>query len=300
MRRTLRKTLFSLVVWCAASVAQNQPGGASLNGTVTDASGAAVPAAKVTATNTATGLTRSTETSDEGLYNFFALPVGTYDLSVDRTGFKSARRTAIPLQVGAAATIDVRLEVGSAQETVSVAAEAPVIETTRSSSSSNVTEKAVANLPVNGRNFIDFTLLTPGVVRDVRGTGDLSFAGQRGTVNSLLVDGGDSNNLFFGQATGRTGLRPYAFSEDAVQEFQVNAVGYPAEIGRAGGGAINMVTKSGTNALHGSAFEFYRDRALNANTFTNNRSGIRKGPYHFNQFGGTVGGPLRKDKLFFF
>jgi len=281
-------------------LAQNQPGGASLNGTVTDASGAAVPAAKVTATNTGTGLTRITETSGEGLYNFVVLPVGTYDLTVDRAGFKSAKRTAIPLQVGSAATLDVRLEVGSAQETVSVAAEAPVVETTRSSSASNVTEKAVANLPVNGRNFIDFTLLTPGVVRDVRGTGDLSFAGQRGTVNSLLVDGGDSNNLFFGQATGRTGFRPYAFSEDAVQEFQVNAIGYPAEIGRAGGGAINMVTKSGTNALHGSAFEFYRDRALNANTFTNNRSGIRKGPYHFNQFGGTVGGPVQKDKLFFF
>ena len=299
------KTRYSKLVLCvfaltATASAQNQPGGASLNGTVTDASGADVPAAKVTVTNTGTGLTRTTETSDEGLYNFVALPVGVYDLSVDRQGFKSAKRTAVPLQVGATATLDVRLEVGSAQETVSVAAEAPVVETTRSSSASNVTEKAVANLPVNGRNFIDFTLLTPGVVRDVRGTGDLSFAGQRGTVNSLLVDGGDSNNLFFGQATGRTGFRPYAFSEDAVQEFQVNAVGYPAEIGRAGGGAINMVTKSGTNAFHGSAFEFYRDRALNANTFTNNRSGIRKGPYHFNQFGGTVGGPVRKDKLFFF
>jgi outer membrane receptor protein involved in Fe transport len=206
----------------------------------------------------------------------------------------------VPLEIGAAATFDIRLEVGNSQETISVAAEAPVVETTRSTAASTVTEKAVANLPINGRNFIDFTLLTPGVVRDVRGTGDLSFAGQRGTENSLLVDGGDINNLFFGEATGRTGFRPYAFSEDAVQEFQVMTIGYPAEIGRAGGGAINMVTKSGTNSFHGTAFEFYRDKGMNANTFTNNRAGLPKLPYHFNQFGGTLGGPIKKDKLFFF
>ncbi|HEY2018020.1 MAG TPA: TonB-dependent receptor [Bryobacteraceae bacterium] len=288
------------VMFAMRCFAQSEVGGAGLNGTITDASGAAVPNAKVTATNTATGLTRNTQSSDVGLYSFTGLPVGTYDLSVDAQGFKTAKRTNLPLQVGASPTVDIRMEIGSAQETVSVAAEAPVIETTRSSAASNVTEKAVANLPVNGRNFIDFTLLTPGVVRDVRGTGDLSFAGQRGTVNSLLVDGADSNNLFFGEATGRTGLRPYAFSEDAVQEFQVNTVGYPAEIGRSGGGAINMVTKSGTNVFHGSAFEFYRDKGLNANTFVNNRNGAPKGAYHFNQFGGTLGGPIRKDKLFFF
>ncbi len=289
-----------LCVFVGLACAQSQVGGAGLNGTVTDASGAAVPNAKVAATNTATGLTRSTTTSDVGLYTFAGLPVGTYDLTVDAGGFKTAKRTSVELQVGAAATVDVRMEIGAAQETVSVEAEAPVVETTRSSAASNVTEKAVANLPVNGRNFIDFTLLTPGVVRDVRGTGDISFAGQRGTVNTLLVDGADSNNLFFGQGTGRTGFRPYAFSEDAVQEFQVNTVGYPAEIGRASGGAINVVTKSGTNGFHGSAFEFYRDRGLNANTFVNNRTGARKGPYHFNQFGGTLGGPVKKDKLFFF
>ena len=290
----------SLLALSGAIFAQAEIGGASLNGTVTDASGAAVPNANVTVANTATGLTRSGETSDVGLYNFRGLPVGTYNITVDKQGFKTLQRTGLPLQVGAVATVDLRLDLGSAQETVSVVAEAPVVETERTSAASNVTEKAVANLPVNGRNFIDFTLLTPGVVRDVRGTGDLSFAGQRGTANSLLVDGADSNNLFFGEATGRTGFRPYAFSEDAVQEFQVTTVGYPAEIGRSGGGNINMVTRSGTNALHGTAFEFYRDKGMNANTFTNNRSRTPKLPYHFNQFGGTLGGPVKKDKLFFF
>jgi outer membrane receptor protein involved in Fe transport len=295
---SFRYVLLPLVV-CASAFAQSQVGGASLNGTVTDASGAAVPNAKVAVTSTATGFTRGTQTSDAGLYVFTGIPVGEYDLSIDAAGFKPTKRTGIQLQVGAAVTLDVRVEVGNATESVSVAADAPVVETTRTSAASNVTEKAVENLPVNGRNFIDFTLLTPGVVRDTRG-GDISFAGQRGTANTLLVDGADSNNLFFGQATGRTGFRPYAFSEDAVQQFQVNTVGYPAEIGRAGGGAINVVTRSGSNDFHGSAFEFYRDRALNANTFVNNRTGARKGPYHFNQFGGTLGGPIRKDSLFFF
>lgn len=293
------KLCVATLVVAAAGWGQSQVGGATLNGTVTDASGAAVPNAKVGVSSPSTGLTRSTQTSDAGLYVFSGLPVGQYDLTVDAQGFRPVKRTGLQLEVGAAATVDIRLELGATQETISVAADAPVVETARTSAASNVTEKAVANLPVNGRNFIDFTLLTPGVVRDVRG-GDISFAGQRGTSNTLLVDGADSNNLFFGQATGRTGFRPYAFSEDAVQQFQVNTVGYPAEIGRAGGGAINVVTRSGTNEFHGSAFEFYRDRALNANTFVNNRTGARKGAYHFNQFGGTVGGPIKKDKLFFF
>src|SRR5213079_3691340 len=115
-----------------------------------------------------------------------------------------------------------------------------------------------------GPNFLDFVLLTPGVTRDVR-TGDISFAGQRGTLNSLVVDGADNNNTFFGQTTGRTGSgrAPFQFSQDAVQEFQVNSNGYSAELGHAGGAVINVITKSGTNSFHGSAFEFFRDRGLN-------------------------------------
>jgi hypothetical protein len=226
---------FCAFAFASLSFAQSDIGGAALTGTVTDPSGASVPAAKVSAVNTGTGFARATETSEEGIYRFSGLPVGSYDVTVDAKGFKSTKRTAVPLQVGAAITLDVKMEVGNAQETVSVEAEVSVVETTRTTAATQVTAQAVSNLPVNGRNFIDFTLLTPGVVRDNRNQGDISFAGQRGTWNTLLVDGADSNNLFFGQATGRTGFRPYAFSEDAVQEFQVNTVGYPAEIGRAGG-----------------------------------------------------------------
>lgn len=282
------------------SFAQSEIGGASINGSVSDPSGAAIAGAKVTTKSSQTGYTRTVISTEAGFYRFTRVPVGIYDLTFEFQGFKTQLRKGISLDVGAVATIDARLEVGAASETVSVTSDAPIVESTRSTTSTTVSERAVADLPVNGRNFISFTTLTPGVVVDPTRGGDLSFSGQRGPANTLLVDGGDSNNLFFGQATGRTGFRPYAFSQDAVLEFQVNANNYPAEIGRASGGAINVITKSGTNQFHGSAFWFFRDKGLNANTFTNNRAGLPVSPYHFNQFGGSIGGPIKKDKLFFF
>ncbi|HVH72202.1 MAG TPA: hypothetical protein VNB49_13970, partial [Candidatus Dormibacteraeota bacterium] len=184
---------------------------------------------------------------------------------------------------------------------VTVTDEPPILETTRSQLSSTVNDTAIQNLPTNGRNFINFALLTPGVTLDARG-GDISFAGQRGTLNSLIVDGADNNNTFFGQTVGRTGSgrAPYQFSEDAVQEFQVNSNAYSAELGHAGGAVINVVTKSGTNNFHGTGFEFYRDQSLNANDPINIINHRRKSPYHVNQFGGDIGGPVFRDKLFFF
>ncbi|HET9315952.1 MAG TPA: TonB-dependent receptor, partial [Vicinamibacteria bacterium] len=184
-----------------------------------------------------------------------------------------------------------------------VNAEAPILEVSRTHQASTVGERAVANLPVNGRNFIDFVLTTPGVNRDTRG-GDISFAGQRGTLNSLVIDGADDNNTFFGQTLGRTGSgrAPYQFSQDAVQEFQVNRNAYSAEYGRAGGAVVNVVTKSGTNEYHGSVFEFFRDDSLNANSYANKVvEPIRpKSQFRINQFGASLGGPIVKDKAFFF
>jgi len=299
LRIVLITCLVAIAAWGQAEI-----GGAALNGAVTDQSGAAVPNAKVTATSQQTGLSRSTITNDSGLYSFPQLPVGTYDLSVEASGFKLSKNTGIGLTVGAVATVNVALQVGGTQETVTVNAETPVVETTRSQTSTTVTTEQVADLPINGRNFLDFTILTPGVTRDPTRSGDLSFGGQRGTANSLLVDGSDANNVFFGQSTGRagTGRNPYSFSQDAVQEFQVNTNDYAAEIGRAGGGVINVITKSGTNQFHGTGFEFFRDKALNANSWENNRAiPFRpKRAYHFNQFGGNIGGPVIKNKLFFF
>ena len=302
MLQKLSYVLCGISLISSGVFAQSQIGGATLNGAVTDPSGAAVPNAKVTATQTATGLERTTETSSAGLYNFASLPVGSFDLSVEANGFKRSNVPGIPLGVGAVSTINVRLEVGATQESVSVTSELPAVETTRSQTSTAMDARVVSELPVNGRNFLDFTLLTPGVSRDLTRFGDISFGGQRGTANSLLVDGADSNNIFFGQGTGRagTGRNPYSFSQDAVAEFQVSTNGYAAEAGRATGGVINVITKSGSNQFHGSLFEFYRDRALNANTWNNNRNARRKGGYHFNQFGGNAGGPMVKNKAFFF
>src|SRR5229473_866762 len=191
--------------------------------------------------------------------------------------------------------------IANAKLTAVSAATGPVVETTRSSVESVVNDRAVSELPTLGRNFINFTLLTPGVTTDVR-TGDISFAGQRGTLNSLIVDGSDNNNTFFAQTLGRTGSGrgPYQFSQDAVQEFQVNSNAYSAEYGNAAGAVINVVTKSGTNDFHGTGFEFYRDRSMNAFDPVAKALGKSKPPYHFNQFGGDIGGPVKKDKLFFF
>ena len=296
----LKRLSLLIFLLAGSGFAQSEAGSATLNGTVTDPTGASVPGAKVTATNKNTGFTRETETSAAGLYNLVRLPAGMYEISAAATGFKSASRNDVSLNVGSVVTLDFSMSVGAASEQVTVTADVPIVETTRSQTSTVVNEKNVRDLPINGRNFLDFTLLTPAVVRDPRG-GDLSFGGQRGTANSLLVDGGDSNNLFFGQSAGRAGVRnPYSFSQDAVQEFQVSTSGYTAENGRAGGGIINVVTKSGTNDFHGTGFWFFRDRAMNANTFINNSRGIVRQPYHYNQFGGNLGGPVVKDKLFFF
>ncbi|MGH9661986.1 MAG: TonB-dependent receptor, partial [Bryobacteraceae bacterium] len=292
--------LFALLSLPTLVYAQSETGGSTLNGHVTDPSNAAVVGAKVTALQKETGFSRTTQTTDAGAYTFVRLPVGVYDLTVELQGFQPTRHTASPLPVGGVVTLDLQLRLGTTQEVVSVTADIPLIETTRTQTGTTVNANSVANLPINGRNFLDIALSAPMVVRDPRG-GDLSFAGQRGPANSLLVDGGDANNLFFGQSTGRQGTRnPYSFSQDSVQEFQISTSGYSADTGRAGGGVINVVTKSGTNDLHGGGFWFFRDRAMNANTFINNERNIRKPFYHFNQFGGHAGGPIAKDKLFFF
>ena len=280
----------------------------SLEGSVVDSSGAAVPNAAVTVTNQANGASFSTTTTQEGLFIFPIVAVGSYDLKVESSGFGALTRKDIPVTVGAKVNLPIRLSVSGKTESVTVTADVPLVETTRTQMSSTVDERSVASLPVNGRNFIDFVLLTPGVTRDVR-TGDISFAGQRGTLNSLTVDGADDNNTFFGQTTGRTGSgrAPYQFSQDAVQEFQVNTNGYSAELGHAGGAVINVITKSGSNDFHGGGFWFFRDRGLNADDPINKLSAslknipvARKPAYHFNQFGGNVGGPIFKNRAFFF
>ncbi len=299
MNQLTRFVLLAIALPMAVLAQQALTG--AIGGTVRDASESAVPNAQVTARNLHTGLERSGVATEVGLFRIALLPVGEYEVTVTAQGFNDAKAGPVRVGVGQMVEIDIRLTVGAVTEQVTVQAQVAAIETTRTSVAASVDAGQISNLGLNGRDFLNFILLTPGVTRDVR-TGDLSFAGQRGTLNNLQVDGADNNNTFFGQALGRTGSgrAPYQFSVDSVEEFQVNTNGYSAEFGRAGGAVINVVTKSGTNTFHGSAFEVFRDRYMNANTWINNSQGRPRQPFHVNQFGATVGGPVVKNKDFFF
>lgn len=282
---------------------QSQANTGNIEGRVTDPNAAAVPNVTITATNIANGLTKSAQTNEEGVYRIVFLAPGIYKVDTSGAqGFAPASFTNVIVTVGGQTPLDIQLAVGNATVAmVDVSAEGQVVETARTSISSVVNERAIQNLPVNGRNFLDFATLTPSVVRDPTRQGDLAVGGQKGTLNSLQVDGADNNNTFFGQSFGRTGTRPpYQFSEESVQEFQVNQNGFSAEFGRAGGAVINVVTKSGTNEWHGSAFEFFRDEALNSNTPILTARNAKRPKSQINQFGATIGGPIKRDRAFFF
>src|SRR5882672_2901002 len=282
--------------------AQSQATTGNIEGRVVDTNGAAIPGVTVTATNQETGLSKTADTDTEGIYRIIFLPPGKYRVTTGGTkGFAGADYGNVTVTVGGQTPLDIQLKVGGTTTMVDVAAEGQIVETTRTAVSTTINERAIQNLPVNGRNFLDFATLTPGVVREPTRSGDLTVGGQKGTLNSLQVDGADNNNTFFGQSFGRTGTRPpYQFSEESVQEFQVNQNGFSAEFGRSGGAVINVVTKSGTNKWHGSAFEYFRDESLNSNTPILTARRAKRPKSQINQFGGTVGGPIKKDRAFFF
>jgi len=295
--------LVSFVLLCTITVfSQSQANTGNIDGRVSDPNGAGVPNVTVTATNEATDISKSTQTKDDGTYRLAFLVPGTYKVATSGAqGFAPASFTNVVVNVGGQTPLDIQLTIGTTTTMVDISVEGQVVETTRTSVSSVVNERAIQNLPVNGRNYLDFATLTPSVVRDPTRAGDLAVGGQKGTLNSLQVDGADNNNTFFGQSFGRTGTRPpYQFSEESVQEFQVNQNGFSAEFGRAGGAVINVVTKSGTNQIHGSAFEFFRDEALNSNTPILTARRAKRPKSQINQFGATIGGPIKKDRAFFF
>jgi len=313
MSKRIPPVLARLAVLCLclafstlSALAQSQATTGDIEGRVLDPNGAVVPNASVTAKNNDTGFERTATTDGEGNYRLVLLPPGTYTVTGSATGF-TLPPLPVTVTVGAKASLDITLAVAGAMvDPIVVTDGAATIETTRTSVSTTVNERSIQNLPINGRNFQDFATLTPGVIRDPRG-GDLSVGGQRGTLNSLQVDGVDNNNTFFGQALGRGGVRPpYQFSEESVQEFQVNQNGFSAEFGRAGGAVVNVVTKSGTNQFHGGLFEYLRDESLNANDPVTKANQFRAGrpnkrpASRINQFGGRVGGPIVHDKAFFF
>jgi outer membrane receptor protein involved in Fe transport len=296
-----------LLLACAVgALAQSQATTGNIEGRVVDPNGAAVPGSSVTATNQETGFEKAATSDSEGNYRVILLPPGPYTVRATAQGFTQTELRDVTVTVGSKTPLDLNLSIGGASGTVTVTSDAPVVETTRTSVATTINQRSIENLPINGRNFQDFSTLSPGVIRDPRG-GDLSVGGQRGTFNSLQVDGVDNNNTFFGQALGRGGVRPpYQFSEESVQEFQVNQNGFSAEFGRAGGAVINVVTKSGTNNFHGGAFEYFRDESLNSNDPVTKANQSRRGQpnkrpaLRINQFGARVGGPLKQNKAFFF
>ncbi|HEX8637326.1 MAG TPA: TonB-dependent receptor, partial [Pyrinomonadaceae bacterium] len=283
--------------------AQSQATTGNIEGRVIDPQGAVVPNISVSATNQDNGFGKTVVTGEDGNFVFVLLPPGVYRVeTVAAQGFGAAKYENVRVTVGAKNTLEIALSVGGSVNVVDVNAEGQGVETTRTSISSTVDERRVINLPTNGRNFLDFVTLTPGIVRDPTRSGDLAVGGQKGTLNSLQIDGTSSDNTFFGQSSGRigSGRAPSQFSIDTVKEFQVNQNGFSAEFGRAAGAVINVITKSGTNRFTGSAFEYFRDESLNArnpNLVAANRA---RPAGQINQFGGTFGGPIKKDRIFFF
>jgi outer membrane receptor for ferrienterochelin and colicin len=289
-----------LVFMPALSTAQSQATTGVIEGTVSDPSGAPIAGATVLVKNTATNLERTLATDADGRFRALLLPLGPYRVTVSLTGFSTLVREGIQLTVGQAANLALQLKVSTLQEEVVVQADSPVIETTRAESSTRINSAAIRGLPNNGRNFLDFTKLTPGVSIVQGPDGDeLTINGQKGIYNNVSVDGADFNNPFFGEQRG--GQRPaFTFNLDAVQEVVVVASGANAEFGRSNGGFVNVVTKSGTNAVHGTLHAYFKDDSLSSAPKKADGSEADKFPFSQQQFGFTLGGPIVKDKAFYF
>src|SRR6267143_1542927 len=291
--------ILALILMLSSTAVHAQSASATgrLEGTVTDSSGAAVPAAGVTVRNQNTGISATLQSGTEGDFTFLYLDPGTYEISIQKAGFNKLVLKDVSVTVGTRAIIHPQLAIGKVETTVSVSAVTPLVDTAESSLGTVVDQQSIESLPLNGRNFTDFALLTPGATTD-GDFGMISFNGIAGNFNNYTVDGGNNNNAFFAQQIGRTSI-PFQFSEDVIQEFQVTSTGYEAEFGQAGGGLVNSVTKSGGNIVHGDGYYYIQDSAFSANDSINNTQGIPKPPDRRQQFGGTIGGPIKKDRLFY-
>ncbi|HEY3840994.1 MAG TPA: carboxypeptidase regulatory-like domain-containing protein, partial [Bryobacteraceae bacterium] len=281
--------LLSLACWGQATA-----GLGGISGTVLDASGAPVPGAKVVVSNPSLGVKRDLVTTRAGDFAAPALtPEKGYQVEVNKDGFAPYQVANLQLQVGQVMNLHIALVVGAISQKVDITAEAPAVDDVKTETSEVVGNTLIDNLPINGRRVDSFVLLTPAVTKDAD-FGLLTFRGMAGG-NSFLVDGVDTTNQYYNENAGRTRLGSQ-LSQDAVQEFQVLNSNYAAEFGRASGGVVNTITKSGTNDIHGSFFWFFRNRTLDAR----DRYAAINPPEVRHQTGGTIGGPIKKDKLFYF
>ncbi|MDX6404137.1 MAG: hypothetical protein QOH70_1592 [Blastocatellia bacterium] len=309
MSKFLRLSFASLalVALCAlGTMAQSTVTGA-INGTVTNPNKEVVVGATITAKNTGTNKETTATADDNGGFKIVNLEPGTYTVTVNGSGFAPFTNENVVVEVGRSTTLDVGLSVQGVTGTVQVTAEAPVINTTQQDFSTNVNQVSLDNLPTNGRRWSNLAILTPGTVPD-GSFGLISFRGISGLLNNSTIDGGDNNQAFFSEERGRTRIG-YVISQAAIREYQVNTSNYSAEYGRSAGGVINAVTKSGTNQFHGTAFLFDRNNkwgARNPRSFVNQLIGGVSTPVAYKapdvryQFGGAIGGPIVKDKAFFF
>ncbi len=293
----MNKVAIITAIACLGAVsafAQSVAGLGAITGIVKDASGASVPGAAVVVANEAKGIRRSLETNGDGIFNAPALvPASGYTVTVNKAGFAPYEQNEVTVLVGQDVDLQLTIGVGTATTQVTVESQAPVVEDTKSDVSQVVNSRQILDLPINGRRVDSFVLLTPAVVPD--GTfGLVSFRGIAGG-NNFLTDGNDTTDQFYNENAGRTRIASQ-ISQDAVQEFQVISDNYSAEYGRADGGIINTVTRSGTNDIHGTAFWFFRDAGFNAR----DRYANFNPPEHRDQVGGVVGGAIIKNKLFYF
>jgi len=277
--------------------AQSASATGRLEGIVTDPSGASVADADIAVRNQNTGVSTNAKSNGDGEFTVLYLEPGTYEVTIVKDGFSRLVLKNITISVGTRAVLHPELKVNRIDITVTVNTETPMVDTAASSLGTVVDQSSIESLPLNGRNFTDFALLTPGATTD-GDFGMISFNGVAGNFNNYTVDGGNNNNAFFEQQIGRTSI-PYQFSEDVIREFQVTSTGFEAEFGQAGGGLVNTVTKSGTNQVHGDGYYYILDSATNANDEINQQNGIAKPHDRRQQFGGTVGGPLLHDRLFY-
>ena len=276
---------------------------AAITGRITDATGGAVAGAKITATDTQRGTEWSTITNTEGVYNLPRLPVGTYNVRVEQTGFQSVTQSSVQLVMNQVARIDIRLQVGNVNQTVEVTAAAPLLQTQSTELGQVIDSRTNEALPLATRNYVQLTLLAPGSIHPNPSTfksglttassGRPNVNGNREQANNFILDGLDNNQV-------SDNLVGYAPAVDAIQEFNEITNNAPAEFGNFMGGIVSATIKSGTNSFHGDAYEFFRNDQLNANNWANNFEGVSRAATRWNNFGGTIGGPIKKDKLFFF
>src|SRR5690349_22195804 len=281
---------FASTAWGQAQITSG-----TVQGDVLDEKGGSVAGATVEAKNLDTNFTQTDTTNTDGHFAFLSLAPGRYTLTISKSGFATVLQQNVNLTVGQTLNIPVTMKVSSVAQQIDVT-DVPVVEVTKTESASTLNELTVSSTPVLGRKFEDLLTLTPGVSITQGPDGDeINFAGQRGIFNNATLDGGDYNNGFFGEQEG--GQRAAIdITLDAVKEFQVVATGASAEFGRTAGGVVNVVTKSGTDQLHGSLFHFQRMEALTADT----SDGKPLQDFHREQFGGSIGGPIIKQKMFFF